>query len=301
MILNAIYSKLVSESLLSFYPTFVKKIDLSIFLQMFTRLITYVLISLFFINYSFIGGNLLKQESLILSIVNLFHIYASYEGFKNLDSGVSFSIFNVYPLLILLFSGVLWKPVYFIGIVGLLFFIYDNYNSNLKNNTLNSNFNYGVLMILLAAVTEAIIFFLVRNIKTENNWNHLFISYFWGAIITSIYLIFSDSKELITNMDTNQTLTSTSTPTPVQISTHSNKWFLLCTAILLNGIIGTIGYYLRFYSIYRLNPEIYSTLSYFGIIMAYFYGIFLNNESINTYKIIGTLLIIISNYAILQS
>jgi drug/metabolite transporter (DMT)-like permease len=285
MNLNAIFSKLFSESLLSFYPTFVKKIDLSIFLQMVTRLITYVLISLFFINYSFISGNLLKQESILLSIVNLVHIYTSYEGFKNLDSGVSFSIFNIYPLLILLFSGVLWKPVYFIGIIGLLFFIYENYNSNKNNNTLNSNYNYGVFMILLAAVTEAIIFFLVRNIKTENNWNHLFISYFWGAIITSIYLLFSDSNEPILSIN----------------STHSNKWFLIYIAILFNGIIGTIGYYLRFYSIYRLNPEIYSMLSFFGIIMAYFYGIFLNNESINTYKIIGTLLIIMSNYYIFNS
>jgi drug/metabolite transporter (DMT)-like permease len=285
MILNAIYSKLVSESLLSFYPTFVKKIDLSILLQMWTRLITYVLISLFFINYSFITGNLLKQEGILLSIVNLFHIYTSYEGFKNLDSGVSFSIFNIYPLLILLFSGVLWKPVYFVGIIGLLFFIYDNYNSSTKNKSSDSNFNYGILMIFLAAVTEAIIFFLVRNIETENNWNHLFICYFWGAVISSIYLLFKGFNEETTLLNT----------------TKSNSWFLICTAILLNGIIGTIGYYLRFYSIYRLDPEIYSILSYFGIVMAYFYGMFLNNESINTYKIVGTLLIIISNYLILQT
>lgn len=288
MILNAIYSKLVSESLLSFYPTFVKKIELSVFLQMITRLITYVLISLFFINYSFISDNLLKQESLLLSLVNLFHIYTSYEGFKNLDSGVSFSIFNIYPLLILLFSGVLWKPVYFIGIVGLLFFIYDNYNSSVKNNSENNNFNYGIFMIFLAAITEAIIFFLVRNVKSENNWNHLFICYFWGAIILSIYSVFnsSDTPEISEDIQNKST-------------TKSNTWFLICIAILLNGIIGTIGYYLRFYSIYRLDPEIYSVLSYFGIIMAYFYGIFLNNETVNIYKIMGTLLIIIANYVVL--
>lgn len=45
-----IYSKLVSESLLSLYPVFVKKITLPIDLQLFTRLIAYVVISLFFIN-----------------------------------------------------------------------------------------------------------------------------------------------------------------------------------------------------------------------------------------------------------
>jgi len=98
MILNAIVSKLFSESLLSFYPVFVKKIDLSILLQLWTRLITYVLISVFFINYAFVTNNILSKEGILLSLINLFHVYASYEGFKNLDSGVSFTIFNIYPL-----------------------------------------------------------------------------------------------------------------------------------------------------------------------------------------------------------
>lgn len=46
-----IYSKLISESLLSLYPIFVKKINLPIDIQLWIRLISYVLISLFFINY----------------------------------------------------------------------------------------------------------------------------------------------------------------------------------------------------------------------------------------------------------
>jgi drug/metabolite transporter (DMT)-like permease len=278
MLLNAIYSKIFSESLLSLYPVFVKKIDISLLMQLWTRLITYVLISLFFINYAFVSNSLLTQEGMILSLVNLFHIYCSYEGFNNLDSGVSFSIFNIYPLLILLFSGTLWKPAYFVAIIGLLFFIYDNYIQKKNNN--NENFNYGIIMIIFAAISEAIIFFLIREIKTDNNWNHLFISYFWGAIISSIYLFFVK--------DNQQNKVS-----------NSNTWFYICIAIIINGIIGTIGYYLRFYSIYRLNTETYALLSYFGIIMAYFYGIIINNEQINIYKIIGTLLILILiNYLI---
>lgn len=275
MILNAIVSKLFSESLLSLYPVFVKKIDLSILLQLWTRLITYVLISIFFINYAFVSGNLLTKEGILLSLVNLLHIYSSYEGFNNLDSGVSFSIFNIYPLLILLFSGVLWKPVYFISIIGLLFFIYDNF----KNSSKTNNFNYGLLMIFFAAITEAIIFFIIREIKTENNWDHLFISYLWGSVLLTIYLLLTNNN--IKNCEFN-----------------IHNWYSIIIAILINGIIGTIGYYLRFYSIYRLPPETYALLSYFGIIMAYFYGIFFNNEKINIYKIIGSLLIIISNYLI---
>lgn len=277
MILNAIVSKLFSESLLSFYPVFVKKIDLSILLQLWTRLITYVLISVFFINYAFVTNNILSKEGILLSLINLFHVYASYEGFKNLDSGVSFTIFNIYPILILLFSGVVWKPIYFLAIFGLLFFVYDNYKNSKRDN---SNFYFGLIMIILAAITEAIIFFIVKQVKTENNWDHLFLSYIWGSVILTIYLLF-DKKDTI------------------DINT-SSTWSNLIIAAIINGLIGTIGYYLRFYSIYRLEPELYALLSYFGIIMAYFYGIIINNETINIYKIIGTILILLSNYYIIN-
>ena len=110
MKIESIYAKLLSESLLSLYPIFVKKINLPIDLQLWTRLITYVLIALFFINYTWISNNLFTKEALLLGFVNLSHIYFSYEGFINLDSGVSFSIFNIYPLIILLFAPNLARP-----------------------------------------------------------------------------------------------------------------------------------------------------------------------------------------------
>ena len=52
------------------------------------------------------------------------------------------------------------------------------------------NYKYeGIIMILLAAFTEALIFFIIKNIKTENSWNHVFLSYGIGAIILTIYLM----------------------------------------------------------------------------------------------------------------
>ncbi len=71
-------------------------------------------------------------------------------------------------------------------------------------------------------------------------------------------------------------------------------------ALLLNGILGAFGYYFRFYAAYRLDSQIYAILSYIGIIMAYVYGIVLNNEKLSIYKIIGTLFIIVANYMILR-
>ena len=286
-----IYSKLVSESLLSLYPVFVKKITLPIDLQLFTRLIAYVVISLFFINLSWVVPNIFTTPAITLAIINIIHIYTSYEGFANLDSGVAYSIFNIYPLLILLLSGISWRFEYFYAIGGLALFVYSSYLNEIKNkNNKNlTNFIYGFGMMLIAALTEALIYFVVKNLKTDNNWNQLFVAYFFGAILSSIWIvrkyILSDKEDFATNKTNTE---------------KSNSLGLVGIAIIINGIIGALGYWLRFYSIYRLDPAIYSMLSFFGIIMAYFYGIIINGESIDWYKIIGTGLIIFSNILIIQ-
>jgi drug/metabolite transporter (DMT)-like permease len=85
----------------------------------------------------------------------------------------------------------------------------------------------------------------------------------------------------------------------VNVNKNSFNIGLVGLALVINGVIGAIGYWLRFYSVYRLEPSIYSILSFFGIIMAYIYGIMFDNESINWMKIAAILLIILSNFLIL--
>jgi drug/metabolite transporter (DMT)-like permease len=297
----SVYSKLLSESLLSLYPIFVKKISLPIDIQLWVRLITYVLVSLFFINYSWVVGNIFSTESIVLSFVNVLHIYSSYEGFMNLDSGVAFSIFNIYPLLILLFSGVTWKIEYFYSIVGLIFFIISKVFYDHNDISKMTVFSYGFIMIIIAAITEAMIYFIVKNIKTDNNWNHLFIAYFFGAIITSLYVFKNYYMETFETTNTENISLSTENISLSKENTNSNtnSLSLIGLALLINGVIGAIGYWLRFYSVYRLEPGIYSVLSYFGIIMAYIYGILFNGETLDWAKILGTFFIILSNYLVI--
>lgn len=269
-----ILSKLTSESLLSLYPIFVKKIGISNSLQLWTRLITYVAVSAFFVNWGFIGSSLLSLDSITLGLVNLSHIYFSYEGFRHLDSGVSFAIFNSYPLMILLLAGVIWHNSYFLILAGLALFIYGNYMEKKENHGVD--FNYGLGMILLAALTEAFIYFLVRRVKTTNHWNHVFISYFLGAVIMSAYVVYENYTGGINE--------------PV-----SDKG-RVGLSILINGVIGSVGYFLRFYSSYRLDASIYAPLSYFGVVMSYVYGILFDNEKLGWEKVLGTGCILASNY-----
>jgi drug/metabolite transporter (DMT)-like permease len=295
-----IAAKLTSESLLSLYPIFVKKIGISMTLQMWTRTIAYVLIAAIFVDWSFLKSAIFSVDSLLLAIVNLTHIFFSYEGFRHLDSGVSFAIFNTYPIMILIMAGSLSHITksdyskYLLVLAGLAFFIYGNFtevkyteskeskkepfsSEDKKDDgkVENPHFLYGLAMILLAAFTEALIYFLVRRVKTENHWNHVFISYFLGAVAMTVYVFYADGFSA-------SKVAETLNQSRVGIATA------------LNGIIGSVGYFLRFYASYNLEASMFAILSYFGIIMSYIYGIAFNNESLTLPKVLGTLCVILS-------
>jgi drug/metabolite transporter (DMT)-like permease len=273
-----ILSKLASESLLSLYPIFVKKIGISMPLQLWTRLITYVAMASVFVDWGFIKSAIGSTNSIMLALINMTHIFFSYEGFTYLDSGVSFAIFNTYPLMILLLAGVMWDNTYFLVLAGLGLFIYSNFSEN-KTADNNPHFIYGLAMVLLAALTEALIYFLIRRVKTSNHWNHVFISYLLGAVLMTAYVVYTEY------MSPNH-----------KASLEASDKSRVGIAVLANGFIGSVGYFLRFYSSYRLDAAIYAPLSYFGIVMSYVYGILFNNETLSISKVAGTICILVSNF-----
>ena len=271
-----ILSKILSESLLSLYPIFVKYINIPLNLQIWSRFITYMFISALFINWSFIFKTILSKYGIALSITTIAHVYFSYKGFQILDSGVAYVLFYTYPLMILLLAGEKISFIMIFAIIGVYLLSQEKIESfELKNifkkSNVQENFKYeGILMIILAALTEAFIYFIVKNIKTNNNWNHIFISYALGALLLSIYF-FKDIKDI--------KITKT-----------------LSISMIINLFIGLFGYLLRFYTISKLDTKIYASLSYFGVLMAYIYGLFINKEIINIKKIIGTIMILIPNF-----
>ena len=294
-------SMLASESLLSLYPIFVKKIGLSLVHQVWTRLLAYVAMSAIFVDWGFIKSAFFSSDALILALINLSHIFFSYEGFRNLDSGVSFAIFNTYPLMILLIAGVMWNNVYLLVLLGLVLFVLGERTAGttqsatgttkrttgltegtLTTGTLTTgltktqespiNFIYGLAMILFAALTEALIYFMVRRIKTDNHWNHVFLSYMMGFIAISGYLFGSGNdfgKTMLPRMS---------------------------LAIGLNGFIGSVAYFLRFFAASNLAASIFAPLAYFGMVMSYVYGIVFNKETLSWEKVGGTLCILAANW-----
>jgi len=272
-----ILSKIISESLLSLYPIFVKYINLNFWLQIWSRFFIYVFISGFFINWKFIFNNIFSKYGIALSLITILHVYASYRGFLILESGIAYIIFYLYPLIILLLAGEKIGFIIISAIIGVIILSHekiDNFQNIFLKNKNTENFKYeGIIMMIIAAFTEAFIYFIVRNIKTNNNWNHLFISYAFGAIILSIYY-WKDIKD-------------------IQLKSS------LTVSLFINIIIGLCGYLLRFYAMYNLSTNIYAPLSYFGILMAYIYGVIINKDKITIKKLIGSLFILVPNIYLL--
>uniref|UniRef100_A0A6C0E334 EamA domain-containing protein n=1 Tax=viral metagenome TaxID=1070528 RepID=A0A6C0E334_9ZZZZ len=284
----AIVSKLVGESLLSFYSIFVKKINVELILQIWSRFFMYVAISAFFVDWVFIYKSILSTYGLLLSLTTILHVYFSYRSFQLLDSGVATTLYYIYPIIILLLYGIPLTPILLIPLFGVYLIANDSKKELYKNNpdsrkdsiikndtTVKEHFwNEGIIAAFIAALTEAFIFYFVKNIKTLNNWNHIFLSYFIGASVLTPYLW----KNII----------------------NMQLYSGLSLSLAVNAFIGLFGYYLRFYAISRLDTYIYAILTYFGIVMSYVYGVVLNNDKITMQKIIGTLCIVLTNLYMLK-
>lgn len=286
-----ILSKIGAESLLSLYPSFVKNINMDLGQQLWSRFFVYVFLSSFFVDWGYIRETIVSKWGISLVLITIIHVYTSYRGFQLLEGGIAYSIFYTYPLFILLMSRENIHPILILSIIGVYLLASEpaakeNMEVSPKKedaapttetrDTMDGSIidgkNWGVFMIFLAAVTEAAIYFIVKKLPTKNNWNHIFLSYGLGAFgLTAYYL--PQIKTAIT-------------PT-VGIS------------LVINAIIGLFGYLLRFYSIGVLPPIVYSSLSYFGIFMAYIYGIIFNSDKITLQKIGGTALILLSNMYVL--
>jgi drug/metabolite transporter (DMT)-like permease len=281
-----IVSKLLSESLLSLYPIFVKNIGLPLEIQLWSRFFSFVCISVFFANSSFLWNHVFSGIGLLLSFITSIHILTTYLGFQRLESGIAYSVFYMYPLFIQLIAYQKIHPMMFVQFLGVLVLSWESYKVPQKKEDDDDDASMGqasknkdwktilfpILMVLVAALTEALIYFTVRRIKTDNPWNHIFISYCFGAIVLSIF-----NYQKIMEMK-------------FEIGDKS------MISLGINIFIGLFGYLLRFYSMSHIGPFLYSSLSYFGIVMAFFYGWMFQGDAMTLYKTIGTCMIVLPNF-----
>ena len=282
IISNPYIALLSGEGLLSLYPILIKKIGSDLNVQFWIRSIIYYVISYIFKPKREIEYN---TSFLILSLINIVHIYTSYIAFSILQPGIAMTIFYTYPCMNILIAylvlGEKFSMVDIISIVLSTLGVYMMY-MYVKDNKSDDSYKYkvpewisglvkdknklGYISILVAALTESIMYLIVRSYRM-NSWSVLNIMYMLPALLSIIMLM---------NKGIDFKLTSRN----------------IIIIILSNLLIGSVGYYLRYYSAPLLSVFWFSILSLSGVLFSYLYGSIFTGEEISKTKIIGTILIL---------
>jgi len=282
------YIALVSgEGLLSLYPILIKKIGSDLNVQFWIRSIIYYVISYLFKPKIDIDmkRNLYNTSFLILSLINIVHIYTSYIAFSILQPGIAMTIFYTYPCMNIIIAylvlGEKFSVIDIISIVLSTLGVYMMY-MYVKDNKTDDSYKYkvpewisglvkdknklGYISILIAALTESLMYLIVKSFRM-NSWSVLNIMYMLPALLSIIMLM---------NKGIDFKLTSRN----------------IIIIILSNLLIGSVGYYLRYYSAPLLSVFWFSILSLSGVLFSYLYGSIFTGEEISKTKILGTILIL---------
>ena len=282
-------SLLVSNVLLSSYPIIIKKYsDISVFVQLVIRIITYILLAL---PVLVLGGegidiitNTIQPKYIMISAVNLLHVYSSYKGFENLNAGISLTTFYSYPIIQVLLAKIFLgteinkEILYnlFGCLVGIGILNKDSYYDN------NKNVVKGFLFIGLAGLTEAIISVFYKKDNLKNPFMSLYTLYAPAFVLMYlVYRLFSKENKKKNWWD----MINTNRSTIIKI-------------ILFNLAIGGIGYTLRLFALTKISITWFSGLAFTSSVSAFLLGWLFLGEKIKIHHIIGTIVIFYNLYGI---
>lgn len=270
--MNPTAAVLYGELVLSLYPILIKTVNTNIFTQILARFIAFPVLALAFgpaTDFSSIWSSPYEAFiGILYNIINLGHIAVSYISFKNLEPGTAISLFYLYPIFniiagYLLFNESLSLFSLFLIIVSFIgtYLIAVSY----KTQHIKQNHTIGVISGILAALTETIIFILVRSKKASPYYivNHLYPA---GLVALIIYSIFNKNI----------------------VDTSSINWAKL---LGFNALLGFTGYIARFYAIPKIPIIVFSLLSFFGVAFGYLWGILFTGDTPTIKAIIGGTLI----------
>lgn len=265
--INPTYSAIYGEVVLALYPILLKTIPTTLLTQTLARFGTFFILGLslgpFKDFLSAWNTPTSAVKSLAHGILNLVHVSSAYLSYKDLPAGPAVSLFYTYPIMIIigrvLFFNEKIPPIayVFIGIALIGVFLVASSQQDTKSDKniegFTKNTIRGISSALLAAFTETLIYFLVRENPTKSPF----------FAINSLYP--SGLAALLGYSFMN----------PSQVDTNPKSWIPL---LAFNSILGFTGYMFRFFSIPRLETIIFSMLSFIGVMTAYVWGMIFTNE-----------------------
>lgn len=276
-------TQIASEMTLSLIPSLVKMSPLSVPDLTLLRLLTVSGISLF-------GADLNALYSLPITewvyptIITIAHIVSSYLGFKLVPNIWAQILFYTYPFFILIGSYmILKKPIRIFDIIWfipLMFFIHLLYvdtqqsQQELKRQASAFDWMVGISALLVSSLTEAAYFLYFLVYPMVGSWNRLGISYIGAAILYTLYYLVTRQFEKHT-----------------QNEKKPRNWLF---AMLWNTIVAGFGYWGRFYSINKVEPLLFSAISYIGLITGHIFAVLFGLDILTKTDIISIMGVLFS-------
>jgi drug/metabolite transporter (DMT)-like permease len=270
-------SVLYSELVLSLYPVLIKSVQTNTFTQILARFLVFPALALAFgstNDFRLIWGNPYEAFVGILNnVFNLLHIAVSYLSFKELPVGTAISLFYLYPIFNVLAGALFFQES--LSLLSIIFVFVAFYGVYLittsykhEDEKKSKKYQFGILMGILAAITETLIFVFVRSNKDAESSpfytiNHLYPAGLAGLLAYAIYH-------------------------PNLVDTSSISWSKI---LGFNALLGFTGYVARFYAIPRIPTIVFSLLSFIGVFFGYLWGVLFTKDVITTRGMIGSSLI----------
>lgn len=257
-----------SEVALALYPILIKKVPTDLGTQLLARFFTYTVLGLTFASWRDIerswGWGYGAARSLFLGTLTLFHVATSYYAFQQLPAGAAMTLFYTYPIWNLVVAAFLYGDIpnptqialvaaAFVG-VGLI--AAGTEKKDKENNAKEGEKQIdwkGVVAGLLAAVTETLMYYVVRT-AAQPSAIFSVLELYPGALVGLLTYYAAKAQ-------------------PPDLSKET--WIPL---LLFNAVVGFLGYTLRFYAIPRVTTLIFSLLSFIGVVASFIWGWFFVEE-----------------------
>jgi drug/metabolite transporter (DMT)-like permease len=272
---NPTLAILYSELVLSLYPILIKSVNTNIFTQVLARFLVFPTLAITFgstTDFSAIWSSPYEAfVSILHNLLNLGHIVASYVSFKNIPVGTAISLFYLYPIFNVIAGSVLFGEsisILTILVIGIAFIgtyliatSHKNVNETVEDK---QKHNYGVIMGILAAITETMIFIFIKSNPMAKASPYYTVNHLYPAGLTLLlsYAIFNKNI----------------------VDTSAINWTKL---IGFNAILGFTGYIARFYSIPKIPTIVFALLSFFGVAFGYLWGVLIMGDKPTGKAMIG--------------
>lgn len=273
----ASYTTILAEIALALHPILLKQIPTNLTTQLLARLGTYSVGSYAFASPQQVQNTLTTwsgaKSSLAYGLMNLVHISSSYESYKHLPAGTALSLFYLYPFFNIIGASLFLHepfdssklPLFFLAFVGVLLISKYTHDEDTPSHNAQTDkkegfedkpqkhTTYGILMCLISALTETMIFLLTKSNNESSPWGTMLQLYPGALLALGAYTLYNKTP----------------------ISTNSSVWTPL---LLFNIFIGFIGYSLRFFSIPLLPTSVFSLLTFIGVAAGYLWGLLYAQE-----------------------